>query len=310
MIAVPSCLRIWPISQDWSQGSSSRAPIPHAHVVTLTTYKNLRGVRGGLILSRNWFGKKTQQRCFSGGSGIGDPECGCRQGSLSGWSPDRIPFICSSRSWPMRGPPGKNSGWKQDWRRHWKHRHPSDFGGFAESSSWPENRPRMPWKLQDWSATRIPFPEETQPPQITSGLRFGVSGNHPGFQEKTSPWLENGFQRSSKLFLMGKKWKWFLPQSMEKVRNWLESSRFMKTIPDTIPRVLFFEQPREHEQNIRFHHCWRWFGRLCFGKPAQRESWKPVLLLEAEDRIRSGIFSFICPPDCQFLPSNRFYDWI
>lgn len=47
------------------------SPIPHAHVVTTTTHKTLRGPRGGLILSNDieQFGKKLNSSVFPGNQG-------------------------------------------------------------------------------------------------------------------------------------------------------------------------------------------------------------------------------------------------
>jgi glycine hydroxymethyltransferase len=45
-------------------------PLPHAHVVTATTYKNLRGVRGGLILTNDAdLGRKLNSAVFPGVQG-------------------------------------------------------------------------------------------------------------------------------------------------------------------------------------------------------------------------------------------------
>jgi glycine hydroxymethyltransferase len=42
------------------------SPIPHAHVVTTTTHKTLRGPRGGLILSQKDFSKSLNSKIFPG----------------------------------------------------------------------------------------------------------------------------------------------------------------------------------------------------------------------------------------------------
>lgn len=48
-------------------GGQHPSPIPHAHVVTATTYKNLRGVRGGIILSADEaLGKRINSAIFPG----------------------------------------------------------------------------------------------------------------------------------------------------------------------------------------------------------------------------------------------------
>ena len=44
-------------------------PVEHAHVVTSTTHKTLRGPRGGLILAREEFGKKIDSAVFPGSQG-------------------------------------------------------------------------------------------------------------------------------------------------------------------------------------------------------------------------------------------------
>jgi glycine hydroxymethyltransferase len=45
------------------------SPVPHCEVVTTTTHKTLRGARGGMILSREEFGKKINSRVFPGMQG-------------------------------------------------------------------------------------------------------------------------------------------------------------------------------------------------------------------------------------------------
>src|SRR5262249_52894731 len=48
-------------------GGVHPSPLPHAHVVTTTTHKTLRGPRGGLILSNNEeIGKKINSAIFPG----------------------------------------------------------------------------------------------------------------------------------------------------------------------------------------------------------------------------------------------------
>ena len=42
------------------------SPVPHAHFVTTTTHKTLRGPRGGMILCREEFAKKINSRIFPG----------------------------------------------------------------------------------------------------------------------------------------------------------------------------------------------------------------------------------------------------
>ncbi|MBI5557873.1 MAG: serine hydroxymethyltransferase [Deltaproteobacteria bacterium] len=42
------------------------SPIPHAHFVTTTTHKTMRGPRGGLILAKEEFGKKLNSKIFPG----------------------------------------------------------------------------------------------------------------------------------------------------------------------------------------------------------------------------------------------------
>ncbi len=42
------------------------SPVPHAHFVTTTTHKTLRGPRGGLILAKEEFGKRLNSKIFPG----------------------------------------------------------------------------------------------------------------------------------------------------------------------------------------------------------------------------------------------------
>jgi len=50
-------------------GGAHPSPIPHAHFVTTTTHKSLRGPRGGLILCKEEFAKKVDSQTFPGVQG-------------------------------------------------------------------------------------------------------------------------------------------------------------------------------------------------------------------------------------------------
>ena len=58
------------------------SPIPHAHVVTTTTHKSLRGPRGGMVLSNDEaIAKKINSAVFPGLQGGPFDACHCGQGS-------------------------------------------------------------------------------------------------------------------------------------------------------------------------------------------------------------------------------------
>jgi glycine hydroxymethyltransferase len=50
-------------------GGAHPSPVPHAHIVTSTTHKTLRGPRSGLILSKEQFAKDIDKYVFPGAQG-------------------------------------------------------------------------------------------------------------------------------------------------------------------------------------------------------------------------------------------------
>jgi glycine hydroxymethyltransferase len=50
-------------------GGAHPSPVPHAHIVTSTTHKTLRGPRAGLILSKADFAKEIDKNVFPGAQG-------------------------------------------------------------------------------------------------------------------------------------------------------------------------------------------------------------------------------------------------
>lgn len=50
-------------------GGAHPSPVPHAHIVTTTTHKTLRGPRSGMILSRQEFAKEIDKNVFPGAQG-------------------------------------------------------------------------------------------------------------------------------------------------------------------------------------------------------------------------------------------------
>ena len=65
--SAPISWSTWRISPGWSPAACIPRPLPHAHVVTTTTHKTLRGPRGGMILANDEeIGKKINSAVFPG----------------------------------------------------------------------------------------------------------------------------------------------------------------------------------------------------------------------------------------------------
>ncbi len=165
-------------------GGQHPSPIPHAHVSTATTYKNLRGVRGGLILTSNLnLERKLNSAVFPGVQGsvilnavaakavcLGEalwPEFKdyaravlTNARSLAATLIDHgIDVVTGGTDTPLM---------LVDLRRQ-------DLTG-AEASECLERA--------GLTCNKNGVPGDTQPPTVTSGLRFGVSaGTTRGFGE-------------------------------------------------------------------------------------------------------------------------------
>ncbi len=157
-------------------------PIPHAHVTTATTYKNLRGVRGGLILAPDdSLARKLNAAVFPGVQGsvilntvaakavcLGEalrPEFKSyaqavldNARTLAGVLFDRgLDVVTGGTDTPLM---------LIDLRRH-------GLTGAAASDS---------LERAGLTANKNGVPGDTEPPTVTSGLRFGVSaGTTRGF---------------------------------------------------------------------------------------------------------------------------------
>ena len=83
-------------------GGAHPSPLPHAHVVTTTTHKTLRGPRGGMILTNDEeIGKKINSAIFPGAAGRAADACDRRQGGRFG----RGAAARASRPMPRRSSP-------------------------------------------------------------------------------------------------------------------------------------------------------------------------------------------------------------
>ena len=155
------------------------SPLPHAHVVTTTTHKTLRGPRGGMILTNDAeLGKKINSRGVPRPAGRPADAChrrqggGVRRGAAAG-----VPRL----------PAGGASTMPACWRRRWSEQGLAIVTGGTDSHLMlVDLRPKnVTGKAAEASLERahitanknaIPFDPEK--PAITSGIRLGTPGRH------------------------------------------------------------------------------------------------------------------------------------
>lgn len=156
-------------------GGAHPDPVPHADVVTATTYKNLRGVRGGLILShRADLARRLDSAVFPGvqGSVILNAVAAKAVCLLEALQPEFRDYahavLANARAMAgalcERGVEVLTGG--TDTPLLLVDLRPLGLTGAAASDV---------LEAAGLTANKNGVPGDTQPPQVTSGLRFGVS---------------------------------------------------------------------------------------------------------------------------------------
>ena len=146
------------------------SPFPHAHVVTTTTHKTLRGPRGGMVLSNDEdIAKKINSAVFPGLQGgplmhvIAAKAVGVRRGltPISGVTPRPSSTMRGSSRRPSRVA-----------LRVAGHRLPSDAGRLRPNGS--PARPPSDLGRAGMTCNKNAIPFDPEKPTITSGVRLGT----------------------------------------------------------------------------------------------------------------------------------------
>ncbi len=141
-------------------GGVHPSPFPHAHVVTTTTHKTLRGPRGGVILSDDEeIAKKLNSAVFPGMQGGPLMHVDRRQGSgiRRGAAPE-LSHLCPQRRGKRQGA-GRNAQVARSRYRIGRHRHAFDAGRSAAEGAQRQSgrrgaRPRPHHLQQKWHPVR------------------------------------------------------------------------------------------------------------------------------------------------------------
>ena len=168
-------------------GGAHPSPFPHAHVVTSTTQKSLRGPRGGFILSTADLARKIDFAVFPYMQGGPLMHIIAAKARLFRRGP--APRLCPLR--PTGGGKRRGDGYrgigggtKAGVRRH---REPPYPGGPDAHGHYRPTGGRRPWSRWASSPTRTPSPFDPRPPRVASGMRLGTPPSPAGALAKRRP---------------------------------------------------------------------------------------------------------------------------
>ena len=158
-------------------------PLDHAHVVTTTTHKTLRGPRGGMILSRDAdLGKKINSAVFPGLQGgplmhvIAAKAVAFGEALKPG-----IQALCEGRGGQCQGA-GRDAARPGPRHRLGRHRHASDAGRSAPQEGTTGRAAEKALDRAFITCNKNAVPFDTEKPAITSGIRLGSpAGTTRGF---------------------------------------------------------------------------------------------------------------------------------
>ena len=185
MRSAPGSWSTWRISPAWSPPALHPVPLPHAHVVTTTTHKTLRGPRGGMILANDEeiaqedqlgrvpgpAGRPADARDRRQGGGV-------RRGAAAG-----VQALRPERGRQRQGPGGGDDRARLC-HRLGRHRQPPDAGRPAAQGRQGQAPPRR-LERAGITCNKNGVPFDPEKPTVTSGIRLGTpAGTTRGFGVK------------------------------------------------------------------------------------------------------------------------------
>ena len=155
-------------------GGVHPSPLPHAHVVTTTTHKTLRGPRGGMILANDEeIGKKINSAVFPGLQGGPLMHVIAAKAVMLGEAL-RPEFKLYARAVVDNAQgAGGDAGGARPRHRLGRHRHASDAGRSAAEEAHRQGRRSRRSSAPASPATRTAFRSIPEKPTVTSGIRLG-----------------------------------------------------------------------------------------------------------------------------------------
>ncbi len=190
-------------------GGVHPSPVPHAHIVTTTTHKTLRGPRAGMILSKQEFARCHRQGCVS------------RECRAARWFTSSPPK--RSASWKRCSPNSESTrgrSWPTPkcWPKRWRPRASASFPEAPTlTSCWSmcspracsAARPRRRWARPRITVNKNAIPFDTNPPMKPSGIRIGTPAlTTRGMKEEemrqVGRWISEALHHRTEAAVLGK----------------------------------------------------------------------------------------------------------